>query len=396
MKILNVIFLLFFVISAHTQNYKKIHRKAIVCDTHNDIISTCIERGYLFDDDLSGKTQSDLNRMLKGGLDVQVFSIWCDGEQTNPFQFANREIDTLNAWVKRNPTKMMLVSTPAEMNKAIKVHKLASMIGVEGGHMIQDDLNKLDSLYKRGARYMTLTWNNNTSWATSAEYESGHQEKDGKVDTTSQKKGLTDFGKEVVKRMNELGMMVDLSHTGEQTFWDAISISNKPILISHSDAYTLCPVFRNLKDDQIKAVAKNGGVIDLNFYPAFLDSTVGAKEAVYFKKHRAEKKELIAAGKKDFEADDIIATKYPEEFKELQSPFHLLFDHLAYIVKLAGIDHVGLGGDFDGISFTPQVLTDVTKYPLITKELVKRGYSKKDIDKILGGNFIRVFKANQD
>ena len=395
MRIFILVFLSIFTISAQCQNYKKIHRKAIVCDTHNDIISTCIERGYLFDDDLSGKTQSDLNRMLKGGLDVQVFSIWCGGEQTNPFQFANREIDTLDAWVKRNPSKMMLVSTPVELNKAIKSRKLASMIGVEGGHMIEDDLNKLDSLYKRGARYMTLTWNNNTSWATSAEYESGHQKKAGNIDTTSQKKGLNDFGKEVVKRMNELGMMVDLSHTGEQTFWDAIKISNKPILISHSDAYTLCPVFRNLKDDQIKAVAKNGGVIDLNFYPAFLDSTVGAKEAAYFKKHKSEKKELLASGKKDFEADDIIAKKYPEEFKELQSPFHLLFDHLAYIVKLAGIDHVGLGGDFDGIPFTPKVLTDVTKYPLITKELVKRGYSKEDIDKILGGNFIRVFKANQ-
>jgi membrane dipeptidase len=243
---------------------------------------------------------------------------------------------------------------------------------------------------------MTLTWNNNASWATSAQYESGHQKKDGKTDSTSQKKGLNEFGKEVVKRMNQLGMMIDLSHTGEQTFWDAISISSKPVLLSHSDAYALCPVFRNLKDDQIKAVAKNGGVIDLNFYPAFLDSTVGRKEAAYFKKHRAEKKELIASGKKDFEADAIIAKEYPAEFEELQAPFYLLFDHLDYIVKLAGVDHVGLGGDFDGIPFTPKVLTDVTKYPLITKELVKRGYSKKDIKKILGGNFVRVFKANQE
>lgn len=396
MKIFILFSFVLFTHSAHSQNYKKIHQEAIVCDTHNDIISKCIERGYVFDEDLTGKTNSDLDRMLKGGLDVQVFSIWCDGEQKNPFQFANREIDTLYAWVKRNPSKMMLVSTPAELEEAVKTHKLASMIGVEGGHMIEDDLNKLDSLYKRGARYMTLTWNNNTSWATSAEYESGNQKKDGKVDTSSQKKGLNDFGKKVVKRMNELGMMVDLSHTGEQTFWDAISISTKPILISHSDAYALSPAFRNLKDDQIKAVAKNGGVIDLNFYPAFLDSTVSKKEAAYYKKHRAEKKELMASGKKDFEADDIIAKEYPKEFEGLEAPFHLLFDHLAYIVKLAGIDHVGLGGDFDGIPFTPKVLTDVTKYPLITKELVKRGYSKEDIDKILGGNFIRVFKANQD
>ena len=395
MKILSLIFLLIATSSVKSQSYKKIHRKAVVADTHNDIISTCIEKGYRFDENLEGKTQSDLERMRKGRLDIQVFSIWCDGSQQNPFAFANREIDTLQAWVNRNPSKMAVVTNPAELQKAIKKHKLACMMGVEGGHMIEDDLNKLDSLYNRGARYMTLTWNNNTTWATSAEYESGHRKIGEKIDSTSQQKGLNDFGKAVVKRMNELGMMIDLSHTGEQTFWDAIKISTKPVLVSHSDAYTLCPVFRNLKDDQIKAVAKNDGVICLNFYPAFLDSTVEAKAIAYFKKHKEEKKELMSSGKKDFEANEIIAEKYPQEYEELQSPFHLLFDHLAYIIKLAGVDHVGLGGDFDGISITPQVLTDVSKYPLITKELVKRGYSKRDIKKILGGNFIRVFKANQ-
>ena len=174
--------------STKAQSYKRIHAKAIVCDTHNDIISSCIEKGYSFDQDLTGKTHSDLNRMRKGGLDAQVFSIFCDGNQNNPYQFANREIDTLYAWVKRNPTKMMLVSTPTQLSQAVKEHKLACIMGVEGGHMIEDDLNKLDSLYNRGVRYMTLTWNNNTSWATSAEYESGNQKKDGEVDTTSQKK----------------------------------------------------------------------------------------------------------------------------------------------------------------------------------------------------------------
>ena len=384
------------VFSSSAQSYKKIHADAIVTDSHNDIISTCIDKGYSFDQDLTGKTHSDLNRMLKGGVDVQVFSIYCDGTQKNPYQFANREIDTLYAWVKRNPSKMMLVKSPSQLDHAVKEHKLACMMGVEGGHMIEDDLNKIDSFHNRGVCYMTLTWNNNNSWATSAEYESGHQKKNGVVDTTSQKKGLNDFGKEVIRRMNKLGMMIDLSHPGEQTFWDAINLTTKPVLVSHSDAYTLCPVYRNLKDDQIKAVAKNGGVIDLNFYPAFLDSTVEGKQSVYFKKHRAEKKALIASGKKDFEADDIIAKKYPKEIEAMQAPFHLLFDHMEYIIKLAGIDHVGLGGDFDGITITPKVLTDVTKYPMITKELVRRGYSEKDIDKIMGGNFIRVYKANEE
>ncbi|MGN6533845.1 MAG: dipeptidase, partial [Ginsengibacter sp.] len=185
--------------SAISQSYKQIHEQAIVCDSHNDIISACIERGYSFDEDLSGKTHSDLNRMLQGGVDVQVFSIFCDGKQKNPYQFANREIDTLYAWVKRNPSKMMIVTNPKELHEAVKEHKLASMMGVEGGHMIEDNLNKLDSLYKRGVRYMTLTWNNNNSWATSAEYESGNQKRNGQTDSASQKKGLSDFGKQVVK-----------------------------------------------------------------------------------------------------------------------------------------------------------------------------------------------------
>ncbi len=384
---------------AKSQSYKKIHTKAIVCDTHNDIISACLEKGYSFDENLSGKTQSDFHRMRKGGLDVQVFSIFCNGEQKDPFQFANREIDTLYAWVKRNPSKMMMVSTPAQLQQAVREHKLASMMGVEGGHMIEDNLTKLDSFYNRGVRYMTLTWNNNTSWATSAEYESGQQRyrgNPGEKDIIFQKSGLNDFGKQVVKKMNALGMMVDLSHVGEQTFWDAINTSTKPILVSHSNAYTLCPVYRNLKDDQIKAVAKNGGVIQLNFYPAFLDSSIGSKLMSFIKSHRPERDSLISTGKKNYEADDIIFKNYDNEVEELRVPFHLLFDHLQYIIKLGGIDHVGLGGDFDGIPITPEILTDVSKYPMITKELVARGYSKKDINKILGGNFIRVFKANQE
>ena len=378
----------------HSQPYQKIHSDAIVCDTHNDIISKCIENGYAFDTDLSGKTHSDLQRMFNGGLDVQVFSIFCDGKQENPFAFANREMDSLYAWVQRNPSKMMLVTNPDELKKSVKEKKLASMMGVEGGHMIEDDLDKLQQLYNKGARYLTLTWNNNNNWATSAEYESGSQKKNGVIDSTSQKKGLNDFGKQVVKKMNDLGMMIDVSHVGEQTFWDAINLTTKPVIASHSNAYTLCSVYRNLKDDQIKAIGKNGGVIQLNFYAAFLDSTVGKKMEDFYRARRRERDSLTKAG---FAGDpkDFINEKYKNEFEKMKAPFHLLFDHMEYIIKLAGIDHVGLGGDFDGIGITPTELTDVTKYPLITKELVARGYSKKDIYKILGGNFIRVFEANQ-
>ena len=387
-KIVALVFGMLIIVTAGAQSYEKLHKQAIVCDTHNDIISTVIEKGYQFDKDLSGKTHSDLNRMLKGGIDVQVFSVFCDGHQKEPYKFANREIDSLYEWIHRNPSKMMLVTTPAELQEAVKEKKLGCMIGVEGGHMIEDDLNKLDSLFERGARYMTLTWNNSTSWATSAMEETYDS-------SLHQPKGLNEMGKKIVTHMNELGMMVDLSHVGYQTFWDVINTTTKPLLVSHSDAYALCPAFRNLKDDQVKAVGKNGGVIQLNFYSGFLDSTYRRKDSLFRILHKAERDSLLQINPESYFADDYLYGKYKEEVQEMRAPFHLLFDHLAYIIQLIGIDHVGLGSDFDGINSSPQQLDDVTDYPLITKELIKRGYSKTDIKKILGGNFIRVFKATQ-
>ena len=388
MKKFYVVFIsMIFLVDVNAQSYKKLHFESIVCDTHNDIISTCLEKGYRFDSNLTGKTHSDLTRMFKAGIDVQVFSVWCDGTEPQPYAFANREIDTLYAWISRHPDSMMLVTNSNELMQAVKQHKLACMIGVEGGHMMEDNLGKLDSLYARGTRYMTLTWNNNTSWTTSAKSE---------TDTLHPAHlGLNDFGKQVVQHMNKIGMMVDLSHVGEHTFWDAINTSTKPILVSHSDVYNLCPVFRNLKDAQIKAVAKNGGVIQLNFYSGFLDSTFPAKESAFEKKHKAEKDSLMAAGKQEFFADNYLFLKYADEVANMRAPFHLLLDHLDYIVKLVGVDYVGLGSDFDGISFPPQQMDDVTSFPLITKALLERGYSKNDIQKILGGNFIRVLKANE-
>lgn len=394
-----IFILCFFVIStvaAHAQQYNKIHDKAIVCDTHNDIISTCIEKGYSFDQNLKGKTHSDLQRMQEAGLDLQIFSIWCDETQVNPYQFTNREIDTLYAWAGRNPQQMKIIYSPAELKGTIKHHQLACLSGVEGGHMIEDDLNKLDSLYNRGVRYMTLTWNNSTSWATSAKDESSFANQNfiKTADGKTQKKGLNDFGLNVVKRMNDLGMMLDLSHVGEQTFWDAIQACTKPILVSHSCVYSLCPVFRNLKDDQIKAVAKNGGVIQLNFFSGFLDSTFMRKRDAFNAKHKAEKDSLLKAGKQDFFAEDYLYEKYKDEAEAMRAPFQLLMDHLDYIVKLVGVDYVGLGSDFDGISSPPQQMDDILSFRLITKTLLEKGYSKKDVYKILGGNFLRVYKAN--
>ena len=380
-----------FPIVAHAQDYKKIHQKAIFVDSHNDILTACIEKKVSMDQNLKGKTQSDLARFKEAGVDVQIFSVFCDGNMQNPYQFANREMDTLDAVIRRNPDKIVLTRNYAELKKALKQHKLAAMFGVEGGHMIESDLSKLDKIYERGARYMTLTWNNSNPWATSAMDETLKKDSLSKAH-----KGLTDFGKEVVKRMNALGMMVDLSHVGVQTFWDAINTTTKPVIVSHSNAYALCPAFRNLRDDQIKAVAKNGGVIDLNFYSGFIDSTAQNKEIKFALKHAKELESLMKSGMIKEYALTELSQKYYDEVQSIRPPLSALLDHLDYIVKLAGVDHVGIGSDFDGINSSPKELDDITNYELITKALIEKGYSKKDIYKILGGNILRVLKANEN
>ena len=384
-------FCLLFIVNclfASAQSYKKLHFKSIVVDTHNDLLSTAIEKGFNIDQDLSGKTHSDLDRFKKGGVDVQLFSVWCDGLKEQPYAWANRQMDTLDAVATRNPDKIIKVGNTEELLQTVKEKKIAAMFGVEGGHMIENNLDNLNNFYNRGVRYMTLTWNNSTEWATSALDETT------KADSLKHK-GLTDFGKQVVKRMNELGMLVDLSHVGEQTFWDAINTTTKPVLVSHSCVYSLCPHRRNLKNDQIKAVGKNGGVIHLNFYSGFLDSSFERRTAVFNNNHKAERDSLLKQNPEPYFADMFLFTKYPEEVKALRPPLSLLIDHLDYIVKLIGVDHVGLGSDYDGVNSLPQQLDDVTAMPLITKELLKRGYSKKDIRKILGKNFLRIFEANR-
>jgi len=375
---------------AQTQSVQKLHKKAIVVDSHNDIITACIEKNVRMDQDLRGKTHSDLQRMKEGGLDVQIFSVWCDGEKPAPFQFANREMDLLDEVIKNNPDKIALTRTTAEMEQAVKEKKIAALFGVEGGHMIENSLEKLDQIYSRGARYMTLTWNNSTDWATSAWDETYKKDSLAKSH-----KGLTDFGKEVVKRMNRLGMMVDLSHVGEQTFWDAIATTRSPVIVSHSNAWSICPVPRNLKDDQILAVGKNDGVIALNFYSGFVDSTYKKKEALFQKAHRKEIDSLIASGVQTEYALTLITEKYAAEADEARPSLEQLLAHLDHIVRLIGPDHVGIGSDFDGISSSPKGLDDVTCYPLLTDALLKRGFTKKQITNILGGNIIRVWKANE-
>jgi len=376
--------------SVSAQRAARIHNKAILIDGHNDATSASIVQGRDLAEPQPDR-QTDFTRWKKGGLDVQFFSIFTGPVASNPkgvYADANDQIDSLEALVRRHPKQIMLAGSYQEIKKGIREKKLVGLIGVEGGHMIENDLEKLNVLQKRGMRYLTLTWNNSNAWASSAMDETLH------ADTLSHK-GLTAFGRSVVERLNQLGVLVDLSHTGEQTFYDAIATSTKPVILSHSSVYNLCPVFRNVKDDQIRAVAKNHGVICINFYSGFIskkfeDRAAGLSDG--FRK-RFTDSVLIRTG------DSLLAREqwrafYKKELASVRPTISDVVDHIDYIVKLVGDDYVGIGSDYDGIGSVPVGLEDVSAYPNITAELLKRGYTKRSIRKILGGNLLRVIRAS--
>lgn len=383
-RFIPALLLLFCGAGALAQDGRSIHEKAIVVDTHGDILSDQISSGI----DL-GKRQKggnfDLVRAREGGLDVQVFSIWCD--ERHGFDRAMQEIDSLESLIKRHPSKIALATNAAELQDAVKQGRLAAMIGVEGGHMIENSLDKLDELARRGMIYMTLTWNNSTPWATSAADETR------KASLPS--KGLSEQGRQIISRMNELGVMVDLSHVGEATFYDALKASTKPVIASHSSAYALNPHSRNLKDEQLKAIARNGGVVFVNFYSGFLDSTYSKKQAAFLKRHAEEMARLTKEYDSKYKAESVLAVKYKDEVESMRAPLSLLVAHIDHMVQVMGEDHVGLGADYDGAESYPVHLDDVTGYPALTEALLKKGYSAGRIEKILGGNFIRVLKANK-
>jgi len=389
MKNFFLLLMVFVSVQVMAQSIKKFHQKAVLVDTHNDVLSSSVLEGK----DISQRLttgQSDFVRWREGGLDVQFFSIWTDKTPRNKegfFKDANQEIDSLEIIALRSPSQIVLATNYKQVKKGIRQKKLVALIGVEGGHMIEDDMKKLDSLQRRGMRYMTLTWNNSTSWATSAMDETQHSD-------SLPHKGLTEFGKQVVRRMNDLGVIVDLSHTGEQTFYDAIGTTTKPVLLSHSSVWNICPVFRNVKDEQIKAVAKNGGVICINFYSGFLDSNFAKKMDQLEGTEGKRIKDSIGRNVDASKLNEIWAKYFSKELAPYRPSISKLVDHIDYIVKLVGDDYVGIGSDFDGVSSVPVGMDDVTKYPLVTEELRRRGYSNKSIKKILGKNVLRVMKAN--
>ena len=357
------------------------HQSLTVVDGHNDVLLRVL-RGHDITRRLtSGHT--DIPRLIEGGVDVQVFAVWSDDKkwETGAFKHANDQIDALEKILEENPYQIAVAKSTADVADIVEQGKIAAIIGVEGGNMIENSIDNLVAFYDRGARYLTLTWNYNLPWVTAAEEE---------VKTSSPEgKGLTDFGRDVIRKMTELGMMVDLSHVGEKAFYDVLEISTKPVLVSHSNAYALTPHYRNLKDEQLEALKENGGVVGVNFFSVFLDSDYENKIQRLYQKHLGE----------DADTKLSIAKQYaqlPENLQaEVDVPISVLLDHIDYLVDKIGIDHVAVGSDFDGISAAPKGLEDVSKFPTLTEALLERGYSKEDVAKIMGQNFLRIMKENE-
>ena len=359
-----------------------IHRRAIVIDTHNDV-TTPMTNNYF---DLGGEPpvpyRTNIARMKQGGLTAEFFSLYVRPWYVEHGGSTRRTLDMIDAVyraVERHPRDLMLATSVADIRRAKRLNKIAALMGIEGGHTIEDSLPTLREFYRLGVRYMTLTWNNSTNWADAGRGEKKHG-------------GLNDFGREVVREMNRLGMLVDVSHVSDDTMSDALDVSKAPVIASHSSARALSTVSRNIPDDLLKRIAKNGGVVCVNFYSVFVDAkTVGPQSDERDKRLKAQQDAIDAKYKDDPERRAEESDKLEQANPLPPLPISKLIDHIDHIVKVAGIDHVGIGADFDGANDMPEGAKDVSMLPNITYELLKRGYSEQDIRKILGGNFLRAF-----
>jgi membrane dipeptidase len=368
-----------------------IQESAIVVDTHADTPQRFLDDGF----DIGSTDPHDighlsLDKAQRGNLGAEFFSIWVDPE-TNKGHFAQHTFDLIDSVYEqaaRHPDRMMMAFSVADIERAHGEHKLAALMGIEGGHSIENDMHLLRDYYRLGVRYMTLSWSNTNEWA-----DSSGDINDAKIQHHN---GLSDFGKQVVLEMNRLGMMVDISHVADKTFWDAIATTKAPVIASHSSARALVNAPRNMTDDMLRAVAKNGGVVQVNFFSGFVDED-------YRKAVEAQAQDQAAAIQKYI--DSLKAQGKPVSYVEVdrmerawmakipRPRFKVLIDHIDHIAKVAGVDHVGLGSDFDGVSgATPQGMDSAADLPKITQALLDRGYSAEDIKKVLGGNLLRVFR----
>ena len=361
---------------------RDVHMRAIVVDTHDDTTQRLVDEPG-FDIAKRNATGSiDIPRMREGGLDAIFFSIWMDGKITGPVAVkrALDQIDAVREAVRRNPKDLVLATTAADIRRAAAEKKIAALMGVEGGHMIDSDLGVLRTFAALGVRYMTLTHSLNTPWADSSGDKPAHD-------------GLTPFGKDVVREMNRLGMMVDISHVADKTFFDALETTKAPLVASHSSARALANAPRNMTDDMLRAMAKNGGVVMINYHSGFL-----SEEYRVAKPSPKLQARLDESAKRcgENEACSILESQRinQEAMRAGELPtvtWETIVEHIDHVAKIAGVDHVGLGSDFDGATM-PLGMEDASKLPKITDALLQKGYSEADIEKILGGNILRVME----
>ncbi|HET7186325.1 MAG TPA: dipeptidase [Terriglobales bacterium] len=370
---------------------RQIHEAAIVIDTHADTPQNFLDQGF----DIAAVTRTgsiDLEKISQGNLGAEFFSIWVEPGYFGG-HYARRAMDLIDSvyeQARRHPDRMVMAYSADDIMRARtgKNKKFAALLGLEGGHAIENDIHLLRAFYRLGVRYMTLTWSNTNEWADSS----------GDINNPkiSHHDGLTPFGKQVVEEMNRLGMMVDISHVADKTFWDTIAVSKAPIIASHSSARALTQAPRNMTDDMLKAMTKNGGVVMVNFFDAFLDEdfrrAFDAQAPERDAAVKAHEEKMRAAGKPLNYADVEEDVEKEWAAKLPRPPFKVLIDHIDHIAKVAGVEHVGLGSDFDGNPAMPQGMDSAADLPKITQALLDRGYTATQIRGILGGNLLRVFR----
>jgi membrane dipeptidase len=363
----------------------QVHSRAIVLDTHADTTQRMV-----FDPRFNiGERHSDGNidipRMRDGGMDALFFSIWVPSDVTGPpaVKRAFDQIDAVREAVRTHPNDLVLATTVADVRKAAADKKIAALMGMEGGHMIDDDMRLLRDYYALGVRYMTLTHFKNNNWADSSTDKPAHN-------------GLTAFGKDVVREMNRLGMMIDISHVADKTFYDVIGLTKVPVIASHSSSRVIANHPRNMTDDMMRALAKNGGVIMINYHAGFLSEefrVASEKRSGNIVQQMAEMSKKCGGNEACTSMEDDRMDH--EAMMNGQLPkvsWEKIIEHIDHAVKVSGADHVGLGSDFDGATM-PLGMEDVTKLPKITDALLKKGYSEADVEKILGANLLRVMEA---
>ncbi len=369
---------------------RQIHESALVIDTHADTPQRFVDENFDLAAD-AGQGHIDLKKIRAGNLGAEFFSIWVEPKWKG--QFAHRALDLIDsvyAQAARHPDQVTMAFTADDIVRAHQQHKFAALMGIEGGHAIEDDIHILRNFYRLGVRYMTLTWSNTNEWADA--------EGDVNKPDVPHHNGLTEHGREIVGEMNRLGMMVDISHVADKTFWDTLAVAKAPVIASHSAARALTNATRNMTDDMLQAVAKNGGVVNVNFYSAFIDETYRVANNA----QAAERDAAVKAAEDEWksqhpglEVPGDIAEAVQRQWgaKLPRPPLKSLIDHIDHIAKVAGIDHVGLGSDFDGVSGqTPQGIDSAADLPRITQGLLDRGYTAAQIHKVLGGNLLRVFR----